>query len=222
MPKFVIETGSKAGHSITVPQGVTILGRAIDCEYVVPDRRCSRRQCHVNRLGDQVTIQDLQSRHGTLVNGSAIDAPVILNFGDAIILGHTLLKFEDDDFRYDEHEEEEMTVREEEVFATVLEYKHELDEEYGGREKRAKKEGRAPVKKKKKKRRHKYGGGYGVVMRYPRTIRAVRAVGMAMFLTTFGVSVYLLIYGHMMQRLLGVLILYLAIQWVKKVKRPVQ
>ena len=166
-------------------------------------------------------MQDLQSRHGTLVNGAAIDAPIILNFGDEVILGHTLLRLAEDDFRYDEGEEHEAAMLEEEVLATVLEYKHDLNEEYGGREKRAKKEGRELVKKRKKKRRHKYGGGYGVTMRYPRTIKFIRAIGMGMFLMAFGLAVFLLVYGRPMQRLLGVLILFLTIQWARKVKRPV-
>jgi type II secretory pathway predicted ATPase ExeA len=76
-------------HSVTAP--TAIIGRARDCEVVVPDVFCSRRHAMLSREGVMWTIADLNSTNGTRVNGRAIRQHTIAD-GDIIELGEYTLE----------------------------------------------------------------------------------------------------------------------------------
>jgi len=49
--------------------GKYILGRSASCHLVVPDSTVSRRHCEITVADSSVTLNDLDSRHGTFVEG---------------------------------------------------------------------------------------------------------------------------------------------------------
>lgn len=76
-------------HTISVPNA--IIGRAKDCEVVVPDVFCSRRHAMLSREGLMWMIADLNSTNGTRVNGRMIRQHTMTD-GDIIELGEYRLE----------------------------------------------------------------------------------------------------------------------------------
>lgn len=87
-----IVEGFGAGRHCAVPvEGVTI-GRGSDNALVVPDPKMSRRHARIAAGPEGITLEDLGSRHGTLVNGRQVTLPVTLADGDRMTAGYTALE----------------------------------------------------------------------------------------------------------------------------------
>lgn len=76
-------------HTVSTPNA--IIGRAKDCEVVVPDVFCSRRHAMLSREGMMWIVADLNSTNGTRVNDRAIRQHTIQD-GDIIELGEYTLE----------------------------------------------------------------------------------------------------------------------------------
>jgi len=74
------------------PEPITI-GRLPESTIVVNDPNASRRHAEIRRNGNDVVVVDLNSTNGTRVNGATIRERV-LNDGDQIVIGTTVLRFE--------------------------------------------------------------------------------------------------------------------------------
>ncbi len=76
-----------------LPRGVTIIGRSLDCHLTIEDPLVSRRHAQVI-VGDAgAQVEDLGSRNGVRVNGSAIAATTPLRSGDRLRIGTQELIF---------------------------------------------------------------------------------------------------------------------------------
>lgn len=64
------------------------LGRGADADVCVDDRWVSREHCVIDRIDQVLTVCDLGSKHGTLVNGEAV-IRAELNPGDELTIGLT-------------------------------------------------------------------------------------------------------------------------------------
>lgn len=69
----------------------TRIGRAEDNDIVLADDCVSSRHAEVVFRDGNWWLNDLASRNGTLLNGAAIDSPVVLRHGDAIGVGNVVL-----------------------------------------------------------------------------------------------------------------------------------
>lgn len=67
-----------------------LLGRGEEADVYIPDRLVSRTHCLIRRVGDEVVLRDLGSRHGTFVNGLRVSQKS-LAVGDEIWMGTTKL-----------------------------------------------------------------------------------------------------------------------------------
>ena len=54
------------------PGQSVVLGRALDADVVVRDRRLSQSHCRFSIEGGELFVQDLKSRNLTLINGAAL------------------------------------------------------------------------------------------------------------------------------------------------------
>jgi phosphoserine phosphatase RsbU/P len=74
---------------VILPDRPWTVGRSSGCEAQLADKTVSRRHCHISYRADNWLITDLESRHGTYVNGGQLDVntPTILNEGDLIRIG---------------------------------------------------------------------------------------------------------------------------------------
>ncbi len=91
-PELAVVAGG-IPRTLVLPQGETVIGRDPACPLHVDNRSVSRRHARVVRNGEQVTIEDLGSACGTLVNGRAIQRVTPLNIRDEIIIGGTTLRY---------------------------------------------------------------------------------------------------------------------------------
>jgi pSer/pThr/pTyr-binding forkhead associated (FHA) protein len=63
--------GSTAAFSL--PSSVTLVGRRQDCDMSIPLSVISRKHCEINIDQNKLTVRDLHSKNGTLVNGQRVE-----------------------------------------------------------------------------------------------------------------------------------------------------
>lgn len=74
-------------HDLELASGEFVVGRSTDCQLSLDDPLVSRRHAVLRVRRDGVSVQDLGSRNGVLVNGIKIDAERELVAGDKISIG---------------------------------------------------------------------------------------------------------------------------------------
>jgi pSer/pThr/pTyr-binding forkhead associated (FHA) protein len=82
----VIE-GAKAGSKVAIKKDRFLIGRSPKCHLCAGSTAISRKHCAIMRHDAKVTITDLDSRNGTLVNGKKITEEVELSSGDELAVG---------------------------------------------------------------------------------------------------------------------------------------
>lgn len=84
-PILIAHEGELEGERWVLDQDRMTIGRAPDCEIVLPRRQVSRYHARIERAGDGFVVRDLDSKNGTYVNGRAVtDEPYPLQDGDEI------------------------------------------------------------------------------------------------------------------------------------------
>lgn len=84
-----------AGRKFPLEQPITALGRSVDCDLFIPDKRASRRHAEIRRDGEFYALHDLQSVNGTFLNNRRIAAPELLRDGDEIAVASAVFVFHD-------------------------------------------------------------------------------------------------------------------------------
>ncbi len=74
-------------HDIELAVGEFVIGRSTECQLSLDDPLVSRRHGVIKIKRDAVSVQDLGSRNGVLVNGVKIDAERVVVPGDKITIG---------------------------------------------------------------------------------------------------------------------------------------
>ena len=88
----IIEPSAHSGETFTVDQEITI-GRGGACTVVIAnDEFASTIHARIFPSNEDVLVEDLGSRNGTLVNGTAIQGIVALSHGDQVQFGQTVVE----------------------------------------------------------------------------------------------------------------------------------
>ena len=88
-----ITSGADAGRTANVRGEQFVLGREGDTNLVLRDAKASRRHASFKELPDgRVELTDLGSRNGTFVNGQQVTGSVVLNGGEEVRIGDTVLR----------------------------------------------------------------------------------------------------------------------------------
>jgi sigma-B regulation protein RsbU (phosphoserine phosphatase) len=87
------KTGPRSGERIPVRPGRVVIGRHPACDCVIDASAVSRQHAAVVMQDSQVTIEDLRSRNGTLLNGRHLTAPHRLAHGDQVQICDQVLVF---------------------------------------------------------------------------------------------------------------------------------
>jgi diguanylate cyclase (GGDEF)-like protein len=94
-PALIMLEGDLPGQVFRLRQGRQIVGRRPECDIRLRERAVSGIHAEIIRVRDDVSINDLASTNGTLVNGLRIKNPVPLNQGSLLKLGNCVFKFVD-------------------------------------------------------------------------------------------------------------------------------
>jgi pSer/pThr/pTyr-binding forkhead associated (FHA) protein len=89
---ITITNGCFAGLEIPLRKQCTTLGRAVSCDICLDHAFVSEEHAVVRRSNGGFVIEDLNSRHGTSVNGKEIHTSP-LKRGDKVSIGTFELKF---------------------------------------------------------------------------------------------------------------------------------
>jgi Inner membrane component of T3SS, cytoplasmic domain len=74
-------------HDLALNEGQFVVGRSAACQLSLDDALISRRHAMIVVAGDTVTVEDLASRNGVLVNGVRITGKTLIRPGDKIVVG---------------------------------------------------------------------------------------------------------------------------------------
>jgi diguanylate cyclase (GGDEF)-like protein len=94
-PALIMLEGDLPGQVFRLRSGRQIIGRRPECDIRVRERAVSGVHAEVIRVRETVTINDLASTNGTLVNGTRIRKPVSLVQGNLLKIGNCVLKYVD-------------------------------------------------------------------------------------------------------------------------------
>lgn len=91
-PRLLVHDGATV-RDVPLGAGTTVtIGRLTECDVVLADRGASRRHAQVRVDGDGVTLTDLGSTNGTLLNGNQVQSRTLRD-GDKITIGATLIEY---------------------------------------------------------------------------------------------------------------------------------
>jgi hypothetical protein len=84
----VVSVGGASSRVVPLPDGgELVFGRQQGGQVVIDHDGVSRRHARIMRRRNEVTVEDLESRNGTLVNGDKIAAARRLAVGDVLSIG---------------------------------------------------------------------------------------------------------------------------------------
>lgn len=108
--KLKVIAGAKVGAEIPLKRSKFLIGRSSECTLCASSEAISRRHCVILTHKDQrVSVRDLGSRNGTLVNGEKIEKETLIRDGDRLQVGP--LSFEFVSTRTDQKHEKKPKVR---------------------------------------------------------------------------------------------------------------
>ena len=74
-------------------EGPNLVGRDRDCAVRIDSASLSRRHARIVVTGTESTLEDLESKNGTLVNGQRVEHAVVLKDDDQIQLGSVTVTY---------------------------------------------------------------------------------------------------------------------------------
>ena len=100
---LVFKSGDANHEELKIEKDEISIGRSLNCDVVLSDKKASRKNTIIRRSGIHYTIQDLDSSNGTFLNGKAIkDAE--LTSGDQIQVGDSAFQFKIINHEYESQE----------------------------------------------------------------------------------------------------------------------
>ena len=87
----VVRSETQTGVKVTVTDSV-VLGRSPEADALLDDPYASMFHLRLTMDGDTMSLTDLGTTNGTYVNGRRITSPVVLNAGDSVQVGKTIME----------------------------------------------------------------------------------------------------------------------------------
>jgi pSer/pThr/pTyr-binding forkhead associated (FHA) protein len=97
---IIITSGEQKGEYLPLGRRINVIGRAENLPMQILDDMVSRKHLRVrfDEETNKYTAEDMNSKHGVIVNNRKISDTVVLKDGDEIRIGKTTLMFTDKDF----------------------------------------------------------------------------------------------------------------------------
>jgi len=93
MPNLTIMTGDQAGTSFELAQRPLSVGRDPSRDIQILDLKVSRKHAIIRPNSAEHAIAPTKAMNGLLINGEATEEETVLNEGDEITMGTTVLRF---------------------------------------------------------------------------------------------------------------------------------
>jgi pSer/pThr/pTyr-binding forkhead associated (FHA) protein len=90
--RMMVVKGKPRGHCLSFPAGEYMFGRGPECDVRPNSDLVSRQHCLLHITDDSVTIRDLGSMNGTLVNDLLVTGARPLAHGDRVQIGPLVLE----------------------------------------------------------------------------------------------------------------------------------
>jgi pSer/pThr/pTyr-binding forkhead associated (FHA) protein len=87
----VVEPADQRGRVFDVADELTV-GRAAGCGITIDDTYASQLHARLFRRDGQLLVEDLGSTNGTFLNSSKVTGPSVMNPGDRLQVGNTVLE----------------------------------------------------------------------------------------------------------------------------------
>jgi hypothetical protein len=87
----VVEPSADKGRSYPLADELTV-GRAAGCHVTVDDTYVSQMHSRVYQRNGQLMVEDLGSTNGTYLNGVKVTGPMVMQRGDKLKVGNTVLE----------------------------------------------------------------------------------------------------------------------------------
>ncbi len=91
----ILVTEKEKQRAVELRDEIFTVGRELGCSVQIHDEASSRKHIVIKRLGSGWVVEDLQSRHGTLLNDTPVQGKKQLHDGDRIRIGEVEIRFED-------------------------------------------------------------------------------------------------------------------------------
>jgi len=100
MASLIVISGKQRGEYLPLGQRTSVIGRAESLPLQILDDRVSRIhfRVHFEKDSKKYYAEDMDSKHGTLINMDRITQKTALAEGDQIQIGETKLLFTEKDF----------------------------------------------------------------------------------------------------------------------------
>ena len=100
MASIIVTSGEHKGEYLPLGRRTNVIGRAEALPMQILDDMVSRKHLRIryNENTNEHTAEDMNSKHGVLINNKKITEQTILREGDQIRIGQTTLLFTDKDF----------------------------------------------------------------------------------------------------------------------------
>lgn len=95
--KLLVVQGKPQGKSLVFPVGEYVFGRGAECHIRPNSDWVSRQHCMLRVTPDAVSVRDLGSRNGTLVNGVRVLGEHRLAAGDQLQVGPLVFELQLDE-----------------------------------------------------------------------------------------------------------------------------
>jgi pSer/pThr/pTyr-binding forkhead associated (FHA) protein len=100
MATIIVASGPQKGEYLPLGQRTNVIGRAESVPLQILDDGVSRIHTRISYdpTSQKHCVEDMNSRHGTMVNMKRVSAKRQLSEGDQILIGSTILLFTEKDF----------------------------------------------------------------------------------------------------------------------------
>jgi|WetSurMetagenome_2_1015567.scaffolds.fasta_scaffold865916_1 pSer/pThr/pTyr-binding forkhead associated (FHA) protein len=104
MASIIITSGEQKGEFLPLGKRISVIGRAEALPMQILDDMISRKHLRIryDENSNQHYAEDMQSKHGVIINNHKITGLTALKEGDQIIIGQTTLMYTEKDFESSE------------------------------------------------------------------------------------------------------------------------
>jgi pSer/pThr/pTyr-binding forkhead associated (FHA) protein len=100
MASIIVISGEQKGEFLPLGRRINVIGRAESLPMQILDDMVSRKHLRIryNEQTHDYSAEDVNSKHGVIINDRRMTNPTILREGDQIRIGQTHLMFTEKDF----------------------------------------------------------------------------------------------------------------------------